>query len=159
MKSRYLLGVCLIGIPALCTALLNMYASAVPFFAEITILVLAVCLLVIGYRSGLWAYRHQKNASRALRALYIGIVASIAIFLAAQLIRLVAGILYGLSFVTDPNALALQAYYVLPSFIGGTITGLPFIVGVSFAMGFLIILPAVYIRMRTASKHSLNTSL
>lgn len=153
MKSRYLLDACLIGIPALCTALLNMYASMVPFLAEITISVLALCLLIVGYRYGRWGYRHQKDASPILRALYVGIVASIAVFLAAQLIRLIAGILYGLSFVTDPDALALQAYYVLPSFIGGTVTGLPFIVGVSFAMGFLVVLPALYIRIRTGAEH------
>lgn len=143
MFKRHYFTLLLVAIPALFTTVLNLYAYAIPFLAEITIIVLGICLVMLGYRFAYGAYEQQRNASSAMRYLYTGIYGSITIFLAAQLIRLLGAILYALTFITDLNALALQARFVLPSFIGGTVTSLPFTVTASFVLGFAIVLPLI----------------
>lgn len=142
MKT-YLLFFALLGAPALCTLLLNTYRAAIPFATEGTLAVMAISTVSIAYLCTTPYYRAMRSTQPIAAVLFAGLSASIIIFVAAQLIRLLGGLLYAATFFNDTNALAYQMHYVLPNFMGGITQSFTSVVGISFALGICITLPLI----------------
>lgn len=147
--NKYLLYGTLIGVPALCTLLLNMYRSVIPFAAEGTLLVMAVSTVSIAYFVTTPYYRALHVTQPISAVIFAGLCTSIVVFVAAQLIRLLGGLLYAATFLNDSNALAYQMHYVLPNFLGGITQSFTSVVGISFVLGICLALPLIIMLNRT----------
>lgn len=152
--QKYLPYTALLAIPGLCAAMLNMYAPIIPFAAEGTLLIIACSAVAIAYLFTAPQYKSIARTQPLHAAIYAGMIASIVIFCAAQLIRLIGGFLYAATFVSDSNAFAYQMHYVLPNFWGGITQSFTAVVGISFALGICIALPLIIMCNRTKNQKS-----
>lgn len=143
--KKFVPDIVLLSVASVCVAALNLYAPLIRNSADLTILLVALILIAISYRQTL-VFTKRIKASLPITILYTGLVASIIIFFAGQIIRLVAAALYILTFANDAQGFALQMRFVLPNFIGGTFTAFSFVVASSFALGFLVVLPLIWYR-------------
>lgn len=138
----------LICLPALAAAGLNINATWMPFAIEGTLCFIAVCLMIIAYRFATPQYVRMAHTQPIVALVYTALTASITLFCGAQLIRLIGGIFYACTFITDSNAFAYQMQYVLPNFLGGIIASFTAMVGMSFALGCFVMLPLIVVLQR-----------